>query len=163
MTRSLGSELPSGVVIRLSQADLTRYRERVLPLVTVDEGGFPHPMLLSSVEVRAIDPKTIRIVIGARSRSARNLLERAVATLLIVEPERTVYVKVRVIGGPDQVSGIPEAGLFHLTVEDVLEDMPAEWEGGMKMVGGMTYAPVPSLDDPRVKATVNALARSLKT
>jgi hypothetical protein len=163
MTRSLGSELPSGVVIRLSQADLTRYRERVLPLVTVDAGGFPHPMLLSSVEVRAIDPKTIRIVIGARSRSARNLLEREVATLLIVEPERTVYVKVRVIGEPQQVSGIPEAGLFHLTVEDVLEDMPAEWEGGMKMVGGMTYAPVPSLDDPRVKATVNALARSMNT
>jgi hypothetical protein len=114
-------------------------------------------MLLSSLEVRATDPKTIRLVIGARSRSAHNLLERQAATLLLVEPERTVYVKARVNDGPYPAAGLPDCGVFVLTVEDVLEDAAAEWESGMRITGGATYAPVPPLDQPQVKATVNAL------
>jgi len=116
-------------------------------------------MLLSYLEVRAVDRKSMRIVIGARSRSARNLRERQAATLLIVEPERTVYVKARATGGPDPVSGLPDFGLFTLTVEDVLEDAPAEGEGGMRITGGMTYAPLPSLNEAWAKATLEALAR----
>lgn len=159
MSRSLGPELSSDFVIALSQADLSRHLGKALPLITVDAGGFPHPMLLSYLEVRAVDPKTIRIVIGARSRSARNLLERQAATLLIVEPERTVYVKARATDGPHPVSGLPDFGLFALTVEDILEDAPAEWEGGMRIMGGVTYAPIPSLDEAWAKATLEALAR----
>lgn len=157
MSHSLGPELSPDLFIRLSQADLPRNLGKALPLITMDVGGFPHPMLLSSLEVRATDPKTIRIVIGARSRSARNLLERQTATLLIVEPERTVYVKARATDGPHPVSGLLDFGLFVLTVEEVLEDAPAEWETGMRITGGMTYAPVPSLDEPWAKATLKAL------
>lgn len=159
MTRSLGPELPPDLVTRLSPVELPRYLERVLPLVSVDASGFPHPMLLSSLEVRAQDPRTLRIVIGARSRSARNLLERQVATLLLVEPERTVYVKARVSEGPYPAAGLPDCGVFLLTVEDVLEDAPAEWEGGMRITSPPTYAPAPSPDEPRVRATLEALSR----
>jgi hypothetical protein len=116
-------------------------------------------MLLSYLEVRAMDPKTIRVVIGARSRSAKNLLERQAATLLLVEPERTVYVKARASDGPYPVTGLADFGLFVLSVEDVLEDAAAEWEGGMRITGGVTYAPVPSLDEPWARATLEALAR----
>ncbi len=158
MSRSLGPELPPDLVARLSQADLSHHLGKALPLITVDAAGRPHPMLLSYLEVRAVDPKTIRIVIGARSRSAKNLLERQPATLLIVEPERTVYVKARATDGPYPVAGLPDSGLFVLTVEEALEDAPAEWEGGMRITGGLTYAPVPSLDEPWAKATLEALA-----
>jgi len=161
VSRSLGPELPADLVARLSQGDLARHLGKVLPLITVDPGGFPHPMLLSSLEVRAAGPKTIRIVIGARSRSARNLLERQTATLLLVEPERTFYVKVRAAEGPHPVPGLPDAGLFSLTVEDVLEDGPAEWEAGMRITGAATYAPAPSLDEPWAKATLEALAQGM--
>jgi len=115
-------------------------------------------MLLSSLEVRARDPKTVRIAIGAGSRSARNLLERRAATLLIVEPERTVYVKTRVTEGPYSVAGLPALSLFALTVEDVLEDTPADWETGMRITGSLTYAPVPFLDHPWVRTILAALA-----
>lgn len=158
MSRSLGPELPPDLVARLSQADLARHLGKALPMITVDPRGLPHPMLLSSLEVRATGPRTIRIVIGARSRSARNLLERQAATLLIVEPERTVYVKTRLTDGPYPVTGLPDAGLFVLSVEDVLEDAPAEWEAGMRIAGAATYGPVPSLDQPWAKATLAALA-----
>lgn len=156
MSRSLGSELPAGLLARLSQADLSRHLGTVLPLITVDPRSFPHPMLLSSLEVRAVSPKTIRIVIGARSRSARNLLDRQVATLLIVEPDRTVYVKIRATDGPYPVTGLSDVGLFVLTVEDVIEDASQEWEG-MRITGAASYAPAPSLDEPWARATLDAL------
>jgi hypothetical protein len=158
MARSVGAELPSDLFARLSQAELSRHLGKVLPLITLDPEGRPHPMLLSSLEVRARDPKTVRIVIGAGSRSARNLLERRAATLLIVEPERTVYVKTRVTEGPYPIAGLPALSLFRLTVEEVLEDAPADWETGMRITGSLTYAQVPSLDQPWVRTILDALA-----
>lgn len=159
MSRSLGPELTPDLVARLSQADLPQHLGKALPLITVDGEGRPHPMLLSYLEVRAMDPKTIRVVMGARSRSAKNLLERQAATLLLVEPERTVYVKARATDGPYPVAGLADFGLFVLSVEDVLEDAAAEWEGGMRITGGVTYSPVPSLDEPWARGTLEALAR----
>ncbi len=158
MARSVGAELAGDLVARLSHAELSRHLGKVLPLITLDAEGRPHPMLLSSLEARARDPKTVRIVIGAGSRSARNLLERRAATLLIVEPERTVYVKTRVSDGPYPVAGLPALSLFGLTVEEVLEDAPADWETGMRITGGLTYAPVPSLDQPWVRTILDTLA-----
>lgn len=157
MSRSLGSSLPAELLARLSQRELALHLGKALPLITLDAEGRPHPMLLSYLEVRAHDPRTIRIVIGAGSRSARNLAERRVATLLVVEPEQTVYVKLRAQDGPVPVADLPESGLFVLAVEDVLEDAPADWEGGLRISGGLRYAPAPSLDTPRARSTLKAL------
>ena len=157
MSRSLGGSLPPDLLARLSQADLPSTLGKAIPLISVDAEGRPHPMLLSYLEVRAHDPRTIRIVIGAKSRSARNLTERQVATLLLAEPDRTIYVKTRATDGPNPVAGLADCGLFVLAVEDVLEDTPAEWEGGMQITAGIRYAPVPSLDAPGARATLRAL------
>lgn len=159
MSRSLVPRLPADLLARLSQAELAAHLGKAIPLITLDAEGRPHPMLLSYLEVRAHDPRTIRIVIGARSRSARNLAERRVATLLLVEPEQTVYVKVRARTGPVPLEDLPACGLFVLGVEDVLEDAPAEWEGGLRISGGLRYAPAPSLDEPRARATLKALTQ----
>ena len=158
MSRSLGPRLPDALVARLDQRDVASRLGVALPFATVDADGHPHPMLLSYLEVRAADPKTLRIVMGGRSRSARNLLERQVATFLIVEPEATVYIKARAADGPRSVPGLPDSALFVLTVEEVLEDAPAEWEGGMRITGGVAYAPAPALDEPWARATLDALA-----
>lgn len=159
MSRSLGAHLPPALLARLSQADLPSHLGKAIPLITVDADGRPHPMLLSYLEVRAADSRTIRIVIGARSRSSRNLLERQAGTLLVVEPEQTFYVKARASDGPHQVAGLLDFGLFVLSVEDVLEDAPGEWEASTRITGGIRYAPVQSLDEPWVQATLAALAR----
>ena len=157
MPRSLGPSLSADLLARLSQADLLSHLGKAIPLITLDAEGPPHPMLVSYLEVRAEDPRTLRIVLGARSRSARNLTERRAATLLLVEPEQTVYVKARVQRGPTPVDDLPDFALFVLAVEDVLEDAPAEWEGGLRITGGLRYAPAPSLDEPRAQATLRAL------
>src|SRR2546426_1291300 len=135
MTRSLGPSLPPPLVERLAQRDPGARLGVALPFVTVDGHGRPHPMLVSYLEVRAYDTRTVGLVIGARSRSGRNLVERQTATLIAVEPDTTVYVKLRTVDGPLPIEGADEMGLgyFLLEVEEVLEDSAADWEAGMRI------------------------------
>src|SRR5881409_646338 len=159
MTRSLGRALSHDLVDRFSQRDIARRLGAALPFVTVDADGRPHPMLLSYLEIRAYDTRTVGLVIGARTRSARNLGERGTATLLAIEPDVTVYVKLRTIDGPLPVAdtGEYELGYFLLAVEEVLEDAPADWEGGMRITSAVRYAPEPTLDETWARATLAAL------
>jgi hypothetical protein len=160
MTRSRGPALPPELAERLSQRDLAARLGLALPFITVDGEGRPHPMLLSYLELRAYDPGTLGLVILATSHSARNLRERHVGTLLVVEAATVSYVKTRALDGPLAVPGGEALGLgyFLLAVEDVLEDAAAEWEGGMTITSGIQYRPVPSLHEPWARATLAALA-----
>ena len=160
MAKSLGPALPDTLVARFSQRDLPSRLGVALPFITVDAEGRPHPMLLSYLEVKAYDARTMGLVVLARSRSARNLVERATGTLIAVEPDTTVYVKLRTVDGPLPVAGGSELGLgyFLMEVDDVLEDATAEWEAGMKITSPTRYAPTPTLDEPWAQATLAALA-----
>lgn len=160
MSRSVGERLPGALLERFSQHDLPSRLGIGVPFVTVDANQRPHPMLLSYLEFRAHDAGTLGLVILGRSRSARNLAERETGTLIVVEPDATFYVKVRALDGPLPVlGGEPfDLGYFLLGVEDVLEDAAAEWEGGMRITGAITYAPPPSLEEPWARATLAALA-----
>ena len=126
----------------------------------MDAENRPHPMLLSYLELRAYDTRTVGLVIGARSGSGRNLVERPTATLIVVEPDATVYVKLRPVDGPLPVAGADEMGLgyFLLEVDQVLEDSAADWEAGMRITHGLRYAPPPTLEEPWARATLAALA-----
>ena len=160
MSRSLGTTLPPALLDRLSQSDLEPRLGVGLPLVTIDRAGRPHAMLVSYLEIRAYDPGTLGLVIPARSTTARNLVERPTATLLIVEPEGVLYVKARTVDGPLEVSDDAGLGLgyFLLAVDEVLEDAAAEWESGIRITSAIQYRPVPSLDAPWARATLAALA-----
>ena len=133
MSRSLGGVLPPALQARLSQKDLPRLLGRGLPLLTVDDRGRPHPMICSYLELLAVNATTIRVAVGARSGTRRNLEARGVATLLIVEPDVTMYVKCRAAGVPLMAG---ELARFDLVVEDVLEDEAAEGEEEARLVGG---------------------------
>ena len=160
MTRLVGRGLSPALVERLSQRDLERRLGVGLPLVTLDAEGRPHPMLVSYLELKAYDARTVGLVIQAESSSARNLAERRVGTLIVVEPDAIVYAKMRALDGPLDV---PEGdafglGYFLLEVEQVLEDTPADWEAGVGITAAMRYGPVPTLAEPWARATLAALA-----
>jgi hypothetical protein len=160
MTRSLGPSLTPALVDRFSQRDLRSRLGVALPFVTVDDEGRPHPMLLSYLEVKAYDPRTVGLVVIARSRSARNLAERGTGTLLVVEPDTTVYVKLRTVDGPLRVEGGSDYGLgyFLMEVDEVLEDAATDWEAGMRITEPVRYQPAPTLEEPWARATLAALA-----
>jgi hypothetical protein len=117
-------------------------------------------MLLSYLEVKAHDTRTVGIVVLATSGTARNLTDRGTATLLAIEPDTTLYVKLRTVDGPLPVEGGAQYGLgyFLLEVEDVLEDAAADWEAGMRITAPIRYAPPPTLDEPWARATLAALS-----
>lgn len=154
MARSLGPALPARLVARLSQSDLRPLLGRALPLITLDAEGRPHPMLCSYLELRAVSPTLLRLAIAARSGSARNLENRGVATLLVIEPEHTIYVKGRASGAPLLMG---ELARFELSVEDVSEDAAAEWEAGAGITSGLIYAPAPDLGSQEARAILAAL------
>ena len=154
MSRSLGSALPPGLLTRFSQTDLPSLLGRGLPFVTLAADGTLHPMLCSYLEWLAVDARTLRLAIAARSRSARNLEERGVGTLLLVEPALTVYIKCRAMGAPLRRG---ELARFSLMVEDVLEDAPTAEEGDVRITGGIRYAPAPALEEAWAKAVLAAL------
>jgi hypothetical protein len=160
MSRRRGTQLTPELVERFSQREIRNRLGVVLPFVTVDAAGRPHPMLLSYLELKAHDAGTLGLVIQARSASARNLVERSVGTLLVVEPETVVYVKARALDGPLPVPGGEEAGLgyFLLEVEEVLEDAATDWEAGMRITEATRYRPAPTLEEPWARATLAALA-----
>ena len=160
MTPASTASLSPALVERLSQRDLQRRLGVGLPFVTVDAGGRPHPMLASYLEVRAYDTRTVGLVIQARSSSARNLAERQAGTLILVEPDVVVYVKLRALDGPLPVEGGEPFGLgyFLLEVEEVREDAAADWEAGMRITEPIRYAPPPTLSEPWARATLAALA-----
>jgi hypothetical protein len=156
MSTSLGPALPHELHRALSQADLSARLGRALPLLTVDGHGRPHPMLCTYVEIFAERADRLRLVVGAGSGTARNLIARGAATLLIVEPERVVYIKARA-AGPPVVDGA--LARFTLAIEDVLEDSALGWEGGVRITSGIAYAPPLPLDTPELQATLRLLHR----
>jgi hypothetical protein len=160
MTRVAGDDLSPLLVERLSQRNLERRLGIALPFVTQDGDGRLHPMLVSYLELRAYDSRTLGLVIQARSRSARNLAERAVGTLSIIEPDAIVYVKIRALDGPLPVVGGEAFGLgfFLLEVEQVLHDASAEWEADTRVTTPIRYEPAPTLAEPWAQATLAALA-----
>jgi hypothetical protein len=157
MSPSVAPSLAPELLGALSQTDLPARLGRALPLVTVDAAGRPHPMLLSYVEVLALAPDAIRVAIGAGSGSARNLEQRCAATLLVVEPERTVYVKCRAHGPPLVSGGLAR---FALRVEEVREDSAAEWEQGARITSGILYGPALPLEAAEVQATLSLLRQA---
>jgi len=160
MTPSGGAALSSALVERLSQKDLHRRLGVGLPFVTVDPEGRPHPMLASYLELRAYDSRSLGLVIQAHSHSGRNLAERGVGTLVLVEPDVIVYVKLRTVDGPLPVEGGEPFGLgyFLLEVVETREDAATSWEAGMRITEPIRYAPPPTLGEPWARATLTALA-----
>jgi len=154
MSRSLGAELPADLRDLLSQRDLPRLLGRGVPLITIDERGRPHPMLASYLELRAVDTHTLRVVVAGGSRTAANLDARSTAAILLIDEVRTVYVKCRAAA---ESLARGELARFTLCVEDVLEDSPAAWEVGLRITGGIAYAPPPALDAPTTRAILALL------
>jgi hypothetical protein len=157
---SVARNLSAALVERLSQRDLDRRLGVGLPFATVDAEGRPHPMLVSYLEVRAYDTRTVGMVIQARSTSGQNLADRHLGTLIVVEPDVIVYVKLRTLDGPLPVEDGEAFGLgyYLLEVDEVREDSAAEWEAGMRITEPIRYAPAPTLQEPWARATLAALA-----
>ena len=154
MSRSMGNALPADVLAALAQGDLPARAGWALPVITLDAQGRAHPMLCSYLEVRAVDVRTVRLVVAAGSGSAENLAARRGVTLVVTEAETVAYVKCGVAAGPRVIGGLAR---FDLVVEDVLLDAADPREGASRVTAGMRFAPATTLDGEWARAVLEAL------
>jgi len=137
VSRSLGPQLPEALVARLLAPGPGESLRRVVVLATVDPYGWPHPALLSYVELRLLDPGRLRLLLASGSRSARHLRESARATLVFADPELILYVKAEAVVLPS-LPRHADLARFELNVRDVLEDRAEGEEAGTRLASGLT-------------------------
>ena len=85
--------IPTEVVDHLAGSPTPGLPEAALPLLTVDEHGFPHVCLLSRAEVEA-DAEEVRAVIASR-RTRGNLERDGRACLVVVSGTTAHYLKMQ--------------------------------------------------------------------
>jgi len=131
--------MPRELQAALSGEGFRRKRRLVLPLVTSDPDAFPRIALLTMGEVRARSPRQLAVAVQAGSRTAFNLVRRAVATVLYLHRRMTVSVQAR--AGRGRVSrSDPGRRLFPLSIECVRIDRPDAGEGDVALLTGPTFA-----------------------
>ena len=160
MSRLLGDALPSGLSQRLGGGGLARHASLAIPIVTVDEEGWPHVALLSYSEVAAVAPSSLRLAIGASSATAANLRRTGRVTLVVVDADLVQYVKGSARESPGRLDTQPWTAAFDVSVHAVFEDAAdPQREGGARVLGGITFAAADSWRPSRAAVLAELLSR----
>lgn len=130
MSKALGSELPEALIDRLSGRDLPSKWSETIPLVTVDDGGFPHFAILSYGEILATSSRELRIGLYPNSSTTRNIQARPRLSLLVVDGDSVYYIKGSAKEQP--ADGVVR---FDVQIEQVLVDN----EPGAHITGGIGF------------------------
>lgn len=148
MSARLGDHLDDALFERLSGGGLATRPEEAIVIATTDDRGRPHPALVAYGEVLAVTPALVRLVLGARSTSARNLAARGAVTLCLIASDGVAYIKAAARALTAEPS-LAARGLvaFEARVEDVLVDAPAAGEAA-RLTSGITF----TADDPERQA-----------
>jgi len=140
VSRLVGSELPPDLMARLSGRDLQPVASKVIQIVTIDEGGWPHAALLSYFEVVAADRRRVRLASYANSTTSANMRRNGKATLIVIDARIVYYVKAHAVELAPTMRATAWNAAFECRVEQVLADEANEAiEPGAYVASGVTY------------------------
>jgi hypothetical protein len=156
MSRFLSDHLPESVQAALSR-DRGRASNNAIVICTVDEHGWPHPAMLSTSEVRALDPRNVRLATHVASRTTRNLKANGRLTMILVDVGTAYYVKgdARLIAASMKTA--PMLAMFNLRVDSVLADDPQAYEDA-RITSGIVFERGP-VDEAAITAILDELSR----
>ncbi len=158
MSRLVGNHLTEALMNRLTGAEVEAHEGKIIPIFTVDEGGWPHPALLSYYEVRAKDPSTLDLALWKDGSTANNLRRRGVLTLMITDEGVNYYVKGSVQQLEAEMAGAPQVSRVRMRVERLLEDQ----EPNAVITTGLTYRRLSQRDSNDFAVKVFHLLREEK-
>ena len=121
MSTFIGDALPDTLIHRLGADRALERSDRAMVICSVDEHGWPHPAMLSGLELVALDHRNIRLALYTRSRSTRNLRANGRLTVIVADEDAVYYLKGDTLALPIHASA-PELTRFNLRVDSVLQD-----------------------------------------
>ena len=128
MSKFVADHLNIELIARLS-ADTAIERANVaIVICTVDEHGWPHPAMLSTLEVVATDARNIRIATHVASRTTRNLTANGRLSLILADEQGVYYLKGDALLLAPAMRIVPHYAKFNFRVDSVLKDDPTESE-----------------------------------
>jgi hypothetical protein len=135
MSKTLGNQLTEPLLQRLSGGAMASHEGKIIPIVTLDEGGWPHPALLSYYEIVAKNGSTLEMAIWKDSSTANNLRRVGKISLMIADEGVNFYIKGSVTELEKEMRGAPQVSRFQISVQELLEDQ----EPNAHITSGMTY------------------------
>ena len=120
MSKNVGDTLPEPLLARLIPAAAEEYSDRAVVICSVDENGWPHPAMLSSRELHAIDARTIALTTYTSSRTATHLHESGRVTIVLADVDGVYYLKGTAIAA----GAHRELASFTVRLREVLQDVP---------------------------------------
>ena len=155
MSTVVSDHLTTALLDFLSTEHAIDRAARAIVICTVDEHGWPHPAMLSSLELVARDAQNIRLTTHVDSRTTRHLTRDGKVTVIVADEGGVFYIKGNALLLPATVPTAPDQVLFNMRIESVLEDNPAAHEearvtSGIRVERG-------ALDMARAKAILGEL------
>ena len=155
MSRFIGEGLTEHLVSALGVNQAVARADRAIIICTIDEHGWAHPAMVSSLELVARDTRNVRFALHAASRSTRNLRANGRLTAILVETGTVYYIKGDVLERTPSLAAAPAQAGFNLRVDSVLADEPREYEGASLVSDLRVSRTIPDLD--RALAVVREL------
>lgn len=128
MSTFAGEQLTDPLLARFSIERAAGYADRAIVICTVDEHGWPHPAMISTLEAVARDARNIRLAVHVGSRTARNLTANGRLTMVVADQELVAYIKGDVLRLAPSLTSVPDLAPFNMRVDSVLVDNPAAHE-----------------------------------
>jgi hypothetical protein len=135
MSRFVADQLTGPLVERLSLDRAPNFADRAIVICTIDEHGWPHPAMLSSLEVVARDARNVRVATDVTSRTTRNLKANRKLSLILADEDAVYYIKGDVLLLAPSLQTSPHQAKFNLRVDSVLQDFAQEYEDARILTG----------------------------
>lgn len=156
MSTFVADHLPDALLSRLALDRAIDHADRAIIICTVDEHGWPHPAMVSTLELVARDARNLRLAIHAGSRTTRNLEVNGLMTVIVADEEGVSYIKGYVLMRAALMAAAPHLASFNMRVDRVLEDKPTEPEHA-RLAAGLRITRT-AIDLPHARAVLTELA-----
>lgn len=148
MAKLIGAELPDDLFRWLSDG-VEANAEKVILVCTVDANGWPHPAMLSCLEVIAKDRCNIRLAPYKNSSTTRNMRLNGKLTMMVIDERVAYYIKGTVEELQRDMRCSPYVSKLNMRVEQVFTDQADE-----QLESGVYVASAPTYRDPNLAARV---------
>jgi hypothetical protein len=128
VSQFVADQLTGALLERLSIERAIERAHWAIVICSIDEHGWPHPAMVSSLEIVARDARNIRLTTHRTSQTTRNLTTNGMITVVLTDDVSVFYIKgdVRLLAA--QLAAAPDQTKFNLRVDGVWEDAAAAHE-----------------------------------